>query len=192
MSRNRSIEKMRDRPWCWEVGVQPGSWGFWKRVSWRVDIGLCRQTIESLPLRHVVGVLQISTDRDRKRYKMCSAFVGSDSMVSIVRIVSLFSCRRTEFKKLIKRLYMNNRVACVFELACVFVLQIYNITSPSSSIKPFSIFAPLSYTAFLQDNICVFYLLGHICEFFSILLRYILCIDCFCMCKWVYLLFPQC
>ena len=65
----------------------------------KVDIRPQRQTIESLPLghrelislplRHLVGVLQISTDRDLKHYKMRSAFVGSDSMVSIVRIVSL-------------------------------------------------------------------------------------------------------
>ena len=87
------------RPWCWEVGVRPCSWGF--------EIGPCRQTIErlrmefsaielsSLPSRHVVGVLKISTDRDLKHYKMHWAFVGSDSMVSIKKL-SLSSCRRTE------------------------------------------------------------------------------------------------
>ena len=53
---------------------------------------------------------------------MCSAFVGSDSMVSIVRIVSLSSCRRTEVKKSINGSYLNNRVClfvCVFAFACI-------------------------------------------------------------------------
>ena len=52
----------------------------------KVDIGPWKKTIESLPLghrelsslplRHVIGVLQISTDRDLKHHKMSSAFVG--------------------------------------------------------------------------------------------------------------------
>ena len=90
----------------------------------RVDIGPCRQTIESLPLvhrelsslssRHVDGVLQISTDRDLKHYKMLCAFVGSDSTVSVVRIVShLVSKNRSQ--KWINGSYLNNRVASVFE-----------------------------------------------------------------------------
>ena len=44
------------------------------------------------------GVLQISTDRDLKHYGMRSVFVGSDSTVSTVRILSLSSCRRTELR----------------------------------------------------------------------------------------------
>ena len=74
----------------------------------RVDIGPYRQTSESLPLGHrelsslplghEVGVLHISTDRDLKHYKMSWAFVGSDSRVSIVRIVSLSSCQGTEVR----------------------------------------------------------------------------------------------
>ena len=35
------------------------------------------------------GILQISTDRDLDGYGMRSAFVGSDSTVSIVKIVCL-------------------------------------------------------------------------------------------------------
>ena len=48
---------------------------------------------------------RISTDRGLKHRKMRRAFVASDSMVSIVRIVSLSSCRRTKVKKLINRSY---------------------------------------------------------------------------------------
>ena len=50
---------------------------------------------------------------------MHCALVGSDSMDSIVRIVSLSSCRRTEVKKLIIRSYLNNRV-CLFSPPFVF------------------------------------------------------------------------
>ena len=57
------------------------------------SLPLGHRELSSLPLRHVVKVLQISTDRDLKHHKMRCAFVESDSMVSIVRIVSLFSCR---------------------------------------------------------------------------------------------------
>ena len=42
-----------------------------------------------LKLKSDHGVLQISTDRDLGGYEMRSAFVGSDSTVSIVKIVSL-------------------------------------------------------------------------------------------------------
>ena len=71
----------------------------------KVDIGPWRQTIEflplgyreliSLPLRHVVGVLQISIDRDLKHYKMRYAVVGSDSMIRKTSELSLSLCRRT-------------------------------------------------------------------------------------------------
>ena len=98
--------------WSWGPTMMVRSWVKTMMLrSWsltmqlKVDIGPWRQTIESLPLghrelsslplRHVVGVLQISTDRDLKHLEMRCAFVGSDSMVSI-RIASLFSCRRTE------------------------------------------------------------------------------------------------
>ena len=60
-----------------------------------------RQTVEKLSSGHGVeklksdhGVLQITTDRDLKHYGMRSAFVWSDSTVSIVISVSLYSCRR--------------------------------------------------------------------------------------------------
>ena len=42
-------------------------------------------------------------------YGMRSAFVGSDSTVSIVKIVSLSSCRKTKVKKLIKRFVPEQR-----------------------------------------------------------------------------------
>ena len=62
----------------------------------RLDDG--GRQLSSLPLRHVVEDLQISTDRDLKHRRMRCAFVGSDSMVCIVRIVSLSSYRRTEVR----------------------------------------------------------------------------------------------
>ena len=52
--------------------------------------------VEKLKSDH--GVLYISTDRDLKHNGMRSAFVGSNSMVSIVRIVFLSLCRRTEVR----------------------------------------------------------------------------------------------
>ena len=55
---------------------------------------LGHKELSSLPLRNVVGVLQISTDRDLKHHKMSSAM----GMFSIARIVSLSSCRRTEVR----------------------------------------------------------------------------------------------
>ena len=42
------------------------------------------------PIEDVVVFLLISTDRDIKHYKMHLTLVGLDSMVSIVRIMSLF------------------------------------------------------------------------------------------------------
>ena len=75
------------RPWCWEVWVRPWCWEVWVRPwCWEVGVRPCRQTIESmalelwelssLPLKHIVGVLQISTDRDLKHYKMRCTLVG--------------------------------------------------------------------------------------------------------------------
>ena len=87
-----------------------GIWGFWKRVSWRLTLNhVSRQLsfwlwvrVESwgLDFDHwrCSWVFRISTDKDLKHNGMRSAFVGSDSMVSIVRIVSLSSCRRTELR----------------------------------------------------------------------------------------------
>ena len=76
-------------------------WGFWKRVSWRFTLDhACRH----LSFCHTVKswrcswVFRISTDRYLKHHKMHRALVGSDTMFSIVRIVSLSSCRRTEVR----------------------------------------------------------------------------------------------
>ena len=106
------------RPWCWEG-----------------EIGPCRQTFESLPLGHgelsslpfrlVVEVLQISTDRDLEHYKMCRVFVGSDSMVSIVRIVSQSLCRITEVKKLINAFVPEQQSPPAFVLTFVFCIWLY-------------------------------------------------------------------
>ena len=73
------------------------------------------------------GVLQISTDRDLGGYGMCSEFVGSDSTVSIGKIVSLSSCRKTKVKKLINVSYLNNEESTVFRISlhlyiCIVVL----------------------------------------------------------------------
>ena len=54
--------------------------GFWKRVSWELDLGRWR------------WVFLMSTDADLKHHKMGRAL----RMVNIVRIVSLSSCQRTE------------------------------------------------------------------------------------------------
>ena len=102
-----------------------------KKPSWEIEIGPCMQTIESLPLghrelsslplRHIVGVLQISIDRDLKHHGMRSAFVGSDSMVSTVRIVSLSSCRRIEVR--INKPFVPEATesACVFVFVCIWI-----------------------------------------------------------------------
>ena len=63
---------------------------------------------------------------------MRSAFVGSDSTVNIVKIVSLSSCRKTEVKKLINVSYLNNGKSPVFRISqhlymCIVVLWLYNI-----------------------------------------------------------------
>ena len=56
------------RPWCWEVGVRPGSWGF--------EIGPCRQTIEYLPLgqRMEFSAIELSFLPLRRRF----SFSGPD------------------------------------------------------------------------------------------------------------------
>ena len=46
-----------------------------KKHELKVGIHEGRQ-LSSLPLRHVVGILQISTDRDLKHRKMCRTLVG--------------------------------------------------------------------------------------------------------------------
>ena len=66
-------------------------------------------------------------------YGMRSAFVGSDSTVSIVKIVclSLSSCRKTKVKKLINVLYLNNGESSGFRISlhlyvCIVVSWLYN------------------------------------------------------------------
>ena len=72
----------------WEFG------DFEKDVSWDLTLG------RACPVGGWdLGVLQIPTDRDFGGYTMRSAFVGSDSTVSIVKIVSFSSCRKTKVKK---------------------------------------------------------------------------------------------
>ena len=56
--------------------------------SWELDFDLWRCS----------WVFRISTDRDLKHHGMRSMFVGSDSMVNIVRIVSLSSYWRNEVR----------------------------------------------------------------------------------------------
>ena len=89
-------------------------WGFWKRVSWGVEIGPWRLRIVFLPLGQELDlgcwrgswVFRISTDRDLRHRKMHRVL----GLVNIVRIMSFSSYRWTEVKKLIKRSYLNNRV----------------------------------------------------------------------------------
>ena len=107
-------------------------WGFWKRVSWRLTLdhgvkklSFCHWGIELsfLPLRR-----KSFSGHDWRRWieilniTRCTVFgVESDSMVSIVRIVSLSSCRRTEVKKLISRSYLKQQSPPVFVFACPLV-----------------------------------------------------------------------
>ena len=81
-------------------------WGFWKRFSWELDLGHWRGS----------WVFRISTDRDLKHHKMRCAL----GMVSIVRIVSLSSCRRSE-DKLINAFAPELQSQPVLISACVFV-----------------------------------------------------------------------
>ena len=71
----------------WEFG------DFERGVSWDPTLGRARPT---------------------GSYGMRSAFVGSDSTVSIVKIVSLSSCQKTKVKKLINVSYLNNGESPVF------------------------------------------------------------------------------
>ena len=60
-------------------------------------------------------------------YGMWSTFVGSDSTVSIVKIVSLSlsSCQKTKVKKLINVLYLNNGELSVFRTSLhQYILQL--------------------------------------------------------------------
>ena len=67
----------------------------------------------SLAVERCSWVFRISTDRGLKHHKMHCAWVGSDSMVSITRIVSLPSCRRTEVRNESTVRIWNDRVACI-------------------------------------------------------------------------------
>ena len=62
--------------------------------------------------------------------EMRSTFVGSDSTVSIVKIVPLSSCRKTKVKKLINISYLNNGESSVFRISlplyiCIVVLWLW-------------------------------------------------------------------
>ena len=133
-------------------------WGFWKTVSWEIEIGRCSQATESLPLghrelislplRHVVGVLQISTDRDLKHRKMRSVFVGSDSMDSLIRIVSLLVSKNWS-QKLINRSYLNNGV-CL----CIYICIVYVSRYTTIQVEcPFPFFSTT-----LQFSVALIYL----------------------------------
>ena len=89
---------------------------------------LGHRELSSLPLRHVVGVLQISTDRDLKHRKMHRAL----GMVSIVRVVSLSSCRRTEHR------------SCDWD--------VYSYTTPLPAIMDPGVVAIKGYSAFPQTT----------------------------------------
>ena len=82
---------------------------FEKEVSWDSTLGRASPDVgvtvddvgdsyfvrlngRQLKLKSNHGVLQISTDGDLGGYRMCGAFVGSDSTVSIVKIVSPSPC----------------------------------------------------------------------------------------------------
>ena len=104
--------KPPDRKWGWSVdGVLPRRDGLenlriLKRVSWD-------WTIEASSwiwaVEDVVGFFfRISTDRDLKPHKMRRTL----GIVSIVKIVSLSSCWRTEVKKLINRSYLKGQTIC--------------------------------------------------------------------------------
>ena len=93
-----------------QLGVDFGhveSWSWVKTMvlrSWSLSMELCR----SLPTEI------LKTTRCGERFSFVS--------IEWLRIVSLSSCRRTEFRsqEVSKRSNLNNGVACVFESACVF------------------------------------------------------------------------
>ena len=114
----------------------------WKRWSWEFEkeaVGSWDWTIELrqfsschwgeswiLTVKKCSWDFRISTDRIFKHHKMRRAFVGSDSIVSRVRIVSHPSCRRTEVKKLIKPFVPETiESACIW--ICVLHLYRYSI-----------------------------------------------------------------
>ena len=114
------------RPWCWEVEVRPGSWdieiGPCKADNWV----LCHWGIEHWVLYRWGGgkEFRISTERDLKHHRMRRACVGSDSMVSIVRVVSLLVSKNWS-QKLIKPFVPEQQSACLRTCICVVYLTLY-------------------------------------------------------------------
>ena len=104
------------------VEMVPRSWGFWKRVSWELWLDHGGRESWVSAVEDVVGVLLISTDRDLKHHNMRRVL----GIVSIVRIVSLSSCRKTEVRNSINRSYLNNRVRlyciCICLVSLVFCI----------------------------------------------------------------------
>ena len=159
-------------------------WGFWKRVSWkgRLDHGdrqlsflpLRNRELSSVLLRHVIGVLQISTDRDLKYHKMrCASALYSQHSKNCVSLLfsmcNILICRwmqkhiqpnkneRTQFfRKIYHSLYSKGlrKVLCVRgELETE---QNCNILTPNSSSYN-SISFPFSWAAQLGAwglNLC--------------------------------------
>ena len=86
-----------------------------------------------LKLKSGHWVLQISTDRDLGGYGMHNASVGSDSTISIIKIVSLSPrVEKLKVKKWINVSYLNNGESPVFRISlhlyiCIVVLWLYNI-----------------------------------------------------------------
>ena len=70
-----------------------------KKSQLKVDIGPWKMRVEFSTVAAVVKIFQISTDRDLKHHKMRHT-LGFRLMVSIVRIGSRSSCRRTEVRSL--------------------------------------------------------------------------------------------
>ena len=83
----------------------PRIWGFW-RVSWELRLDYWGRELSSLLLRHIV-VFFGSLRTEILNITRCAA--RQHSMVSMVRIVSLSSCRRTEVKKLINCSYLKQQ-----------------------------------------------------------------------------------
>ena len=121
------------RPWCWEVGARPwccevGARTWYWEVEirpwiWETEIGPCRQTVEFSVVAVVVkffGSRPAKMNWDLKHHEMCRTL----GMVSIVRIMSLSSCRRTEVKKLIKPVVPEQRSPLVLS-SPVFSICLY-------------------------------------------------------------------
>ena len=120
---------------CWVLTMALRSWDptmvlrSWSpSMELKVDIGPWRQTVVFSTVAVAIKFFQVLTSEDELRSKAPQDVPNVGGVVSIVwyerllRIVSLSSCQRTEFKKLINGSYLNNVVCLlcfVFPCICI-------------------------------------------------------------------------